>query len=174
MPIRRVIGVLGVADIRDAGQVDRWDLAPILGWWRLRRRSNEPGFEPRFWVRPFIVECLCTVGFVAWYWWEAVLGGLLHPHIAPGLIAANGELSAALHASCIAHLVLFMFMLAASLIDVDEWNIPDEITVPGTLFGAADLNAVRPAPCFRRFSIVACSPFRYRSMPQNRLVGRRS
>ena len=123
-----------------ATHADRWDLAPILGWWRLRRRSAEIGFEPRFWVRPLIVEGLCALGFVAWYWWEAVLGGLLHPHIAPGLIAANGELSAALHASCVAHLALFLFMLAASLIDVDEWNIPDEVTVPGTLLGAALLS----------------------------------
>lgn len=119
-----------------AGRADRWDLAPGWGWWRMRRRSKEPGFEPRFWVRPLIVECLCTVGFAAWYWWEVVMGGLLHPHIAPGLIAANGELSAVLHASCVAHLALFLFMLAASLIDADEWNIPDEITVPGTLLGA--------------------------------------
>lgn len=121
------------------GRTDRWDLAPIWGWWRLRRRSKEPGFGPRFWVRPLIVECFCSVGFVAWYWWEAVLGGLLHPQIAPGLIAANGELSAELLTSCAAHLALFMFMLAASLIDADEWNIPDEITVPGTLFGATFL-----------------------------------
>ena len=28
-----------------------------------------------------------------------------------------------------------MFLLAASLIDVDEKSIPDSITIPGTLFG---------------------------------------
>ncbi|MBA4017842.1 MAG: hypothetical protein C0483_11760 [Pirellula sp.] len=122
-----------------AALASRWDLAPILGWWRMRRRNSEPGFGPRFWVRPLIVECLCAVGFVAWYWWEAVLGGLLHPHLATGLIAANGELSGVLHASCFVHLGLFLVMLAASLIDADEWNIPDEVTVPGTLLGAAFL-----------------------------------
>ena len=34
-----------------------------------------------------------------------------------------------------AHAVLIALMLAASMIDVDEKIIPDEITIPGTLVG---------------------------------------
>ncbi len=40
-----------------------------------------------------------------------------------------------LHLEFAAHAVLIALMLAASLIDVDEKIIPDEITIPGTLVG---------------------------------------
>ncbi len=42
---------------------------------------------------------------------------------------------AVLHLEFAAHAVLIALMLAASMIDVDEKIIPDEITIPGTLLG---------------------------------------
>ena len=35
----------------------------------------------------------------------------------------------------LAHAVLLLFMLVASLIDADEKTIPDLVTIPGTLVG---------------------------------------
>ncbi|MGC3970336.1 MAG: A24 family peptidase [Pirellulales bacterium] len=133
------------------------DRLPIIGWRRLRRREGQERFPVGFWVRPLTVEAGCAAGFVAWYWYVAVTGGLLYPRIAPGIIAFNPELSLVLHAECAAQLTLFAFMLAASLIDLDEWNIPDAITIPGTLLGVALLTwlpAQLPAFFDRRVMVV--------------------
>ena len=46
-----------------------------------------------------------------------------------------GRQSLTLHLVFIAHAFLIGFMVVASLIDVDERLIPDEVTVPGTLLG---------------------------------------
>jgi prepilin signal peptidase PulO-like enzyme (type II secretory pathway) len=40
-----------------------------------------------------------------------------------------------LHYEFLGHALLFTFLLAASLIDIDEKIIPDSITIPGTLLG---------------------------------------
>lgn len=134
-----------------------WDRLPIFGWRRLRHFEGKENFPPGFWIRPLVIEAVCALGFVAWYWYAAVAGGLLHPPIAPGLVAANPILSLVLHAGCVAHLTLFAFMLAASLIDLDEWNIPDAVTIPGTIVGVVLLTllpAQLPAYFDRRIMVV--------------------
>lgn len=106
------------------------DRLPILGWLGLRRETALHG--PGFWVRPMLLEILTGVGFVALYWWETVALGLLPagtPHPVPM------EIQTVLHLQFAAHCVLIGLMLAASMIDVDEMTIPDEITVIGTMAG---------------------------------------
>ena len=44
-------------------------------------------------------------------------------------------MAAVFHVQFGCHLVLISLMLVASMIDVDEQNIPDSITIPGTLLG---------------------------------------
>jgi leader peptidase (prepilin peptidase) / N-methyltransferase len=112
------------------------DFLPIWGWWRLRRESNLHGRA--FWIRPLLIELGAGVSFAALYWWETVARGTI---LGPDLIAPpveaflNGDLAAIVHAQFAAHLLLFMLMLVASFIDIDEKIIPDTITVPGTLLG---------------------------------------
>jgi prepilin signal peptidase PulO-like enzyme (type II secretory pathway) len=119
----------------------RWsDWLPIVGWFGLRRESRLHGSG--FWVRPMLVELFAGLGLAALYWWEvrleAILPEALIAHLAqPGALAAIERRAAilALHRVFIAHAVLIGFMVVASLIDVDERLIPDEVTVPGTLLG---------------------------------------
>jgi leader peptidase (prepilin peptidase) / N-methyltransferase len=114
------------------------DRVPIIGWWGLRRDESIHG--PRFWLRPMIVELLMGVGFAALYWWEVGRQGLLAEQFAalaqgalpPGAIVAPTWITLATFAS---HALLVTLMAAASLIDIDEKLIPDEVTVPGTLLG---------------------------------------
>lgn len=83
-------------------------------------------------IRPILVVLFSAVGVAALYWWEIDQAGLLPPGILPILLPG---LAASLHAQWLCHTVLAWLMLVASLIDADEKLIPDEITVPGTLFG---------------------------------------
>lgn len=83
-------------------------------------------------VRAILVVLFSALGIAGLYWWEVERIGLLPlglpAHLLPGL-------GADLHAQWFCHIVLAWLMLVASLIDADEKLIPDEITVPGTLFG---------------------------------------
>jgi leader peptidase (prepilin peptidase) / N-methyltransferase len=111
----------------------RWsDRLPIVGWLGLRREVELHGRG--FWIRPLLVELLCGAGFAALYWWEIGQRGLFPPELELLGPPAMDWLIAA-HTQYAAHLVLMSLMLAASLIDADEKNIPDAITVPGTLAG---------------------------------------
>jgi len=108
-----------------------WDRVPILGWLGLRREAALHG--PGFWIRPMTLEILAGVGFAALYWWEIGRLGLLPrgwlvPPVPPVIFGM-------LHCQYAAHVLLISLMLAASMIDVDEKTIPDEITVAGTLLG---------------------------------------
>ncbi len=105
------------------------DRLPIVGWLGLRREAVIHG--PGFWIRPMLLELLAGVGAAALYWWEIGAGGLLPFGGAP----RSGPMLIILHIEFTAHLVLIAWMLAGSMIDVDEQIIPDEITMPGTLMG---------------------------------------
>jgi prepilin signal peptidase PulO-like enzyme (type II secretory pathway) len=117
----------------------RWsDRLPILGWFGLRRETRLHGTG--FWVRPMLIELLAGLGLAGLYWWEVRLEGLLpEPLIAqlaqPGAAIQRQAEVATLHLVFIAHAFLIGFMIVASLIDVDERLIPDEVTVPCTLLG---------------------------------------
>ncbi|MCA9261901.1 MAG: prepilin peptidase [Planctomycetales bacterium] len=125
----------------------RWsDRTPLWGWWGLRRESHLHGRA--FWLRPILVEASMG-GAVAWLgWWEIVHRGLTSQQwlaltnlgvTPPGIEAPYWTGWATFGV----HTVLLCFMVAASLIDIDEKIIPDAITVPGTLLGLI-LAAVLP------------------------------
>lgn len=117
----------------------RWsDRLPVVGWLGLRREM--PIHGPGFWLRPMLLELFCGIGLAALYWWETYLQELLPAplHVAlvgPANPAAAADTLATLHLVFLAHAILFGFMIVASLIDVDERLIPDEVTVPGTMVG---------------------------------------
>lgn len=115
---------------RSAPRRSRWDRLPIVGWLGLRRETALHG--PGFWIRPMVLEVLTGAGCAALYWWEVGRAGLLPPGLPMPLPSAMMTM---LHLEFAAHLVLISLMLAASMIDVDEKIIPDEITVAGTLVG---------------------------------------
>ena len=80
-----------------------------------------------------LIEILTGAGLAWLYWWEIGEAGLLPPGLPQPLPLerAGGAASSSLpHTS-----ILIGLMLAASMIDVDEKTIPDEITVVGTLVG---------------------------------------
>jgi prepilin signal peptidase PulO-like enzyme (type II secretory pathway) len=107
-----------------------WDRLPIIGWLGLRRESRLHG--ACFWVRPMLLELFAGIGLAWLYWWEVGAAGLLPPNIVRPIPL---DLQAELTFQFLAHRVLLVLMLAASMIDVDEKIIPDEITIPGTLLG---------------------------------------
>jgi prepilin signal peptidase PulO-like enzyme (type II secretory pathway) len=110
------------------------DFVPILGWFSLSRLSPQKG--EKFWVRPLMVELLCAFFFAGLYAWEVGAWRMV-PELDPGFnpppATPPAILAAVVHQQYLAHVLLFTFMLAASLIDLGEWVIPDRITVPGTL-----------------------------------------
>jgi leader peptidase (prepilin peptidase) / N-methyltransferase len=108
-----------------------FDRVPVLGWFQLRREAAIHGSW--FWVRPLLVEVGMGAAVAALYWWEVVELGLIRGQW-PGLVAVP---AGPLHLEFVSHVLLLCLMLAASLIDVDEKTIPDEITVPGTVLGIA-------------------------------------
>ncbi|MBN2217935.1 MAG: prepilin peptidase [Pirellulales bacterium] len=109
-----------------------FDRVPIFGWLGLWRESAVHGRG--FWIRPMLVELLAAFGLAWLYYWEVVEVGLLPPEQRRNVPAAWQMM---LHAQFVVHAILFWLMLAASLIDLDEKTIPDEITVPGALVGLA-------------------------------------
>jgi prepilin signal peptidase PulO-like enzyme (type II secretory pathway) len=126
---RRSIGPWSRPD--DGAPARCWsDFLPVVGWLGLRREAALHGRG--FWIRPMLVELLCGAGFAALYWWEIGQRGLYPPEMRG---ASSSELVLWSHAQFAVHLMLMSLMLVASLIDVDEKNIPDAITVPGTLAG---------------------------------------
>lgn len=109
------------------------DLLPVIGWLRLRREVPQRG--SLFWLRPLMVELLLGL-LMAWlYWWEVrhlATVPFLGDQIEPSQVSL-----AAMHLQYARHVLLLVLMLAATLIDLDEWFIPDVLTVPGTLLGLA-------------------------------------
>ena len=110
------------------------DRLPIIGWLRF---SRETGIHGRgFWIRPLLVELFCGLGLAALYWWEVDQQGLLRDTFQPAMIPTplmTLLTQTLLHQQFISHVILFALMLVASLIDIDEKSIPDEITVSGTI-----------------------------------------
>lgn len=108
-----------------------FDRVPVLGWFPLNREAAIHGSW--FWVRPMLVELGMGAAVAALYWWEVAELGLIRGQL-PGLVAVP---LGPVHLEFASHVLLLCLMLAASLIDVDEKTIPDEITVPGTILGIA-------------------------------------
>jgi leader peptidase (prepilin peptidase)/N-methyltransferase len=118
----------------------RWyDYLPLFGWMALRRESHLHGRG--FWVRPFFVELSTGFGFAMLYAWEMPPQLGLYGWLPPSVPRPDALVP---HAQFLLHAVLIGLMLAASIIDLDDKTIPDEITVPGTL-AALLLAALLPA-----------------------------
>jgi len=79
-----------------------------------------------------LLELFTGLGLATLYWWEIGRGSLLPAEV---LQPYSSDLLAILHLEFVAHTILLVLMLTASMIDVDEMIIPDAITVPGTLIG---------------------------------------
>ena len=91
------------------------------------------------------LELLTGAVFALLYWWEVVGCGLVPPNVLTpvGILEpARIAFPAIRHEQFVAHVVLFCFMLVAFWIDVDEMTIPDGVTIPGTLAGLCDRDAM--------------------------------
>lgn len=105
---------------------------PIIGWWLLR---HEESIHGRFyWVRPLCVELAAVIGLPLFWYWSRLGGGYPEEWVA----LATGEEWSRVWWSWglfrfIAGVLLVLAMTLATLIDFDEWLIPDEITLTGTL-----------------------------------------
>ena len=107
------------------------DRLPIVGWLGLRREAALHGAG--FWIRPMLIEILPGAGPCL-----AVLVGS-RPRRPAAVLRSVAIAAIPAVAICTlefaSHVILIALMLAASMIDVDEKTIPDEITVVGTLVG---------------------------------------
>jgi len=110
------------------------DKTPILGWFSLRRHVKELGSG--FWIRPLLIESVWAIG-LPWFWfWQST----------PGLTGGVPVADLWIETWFWGHSVLIALMFVATFIDFDEKTIPDEITLPGTLFA---LVMAAAAPWFR-------------------------
>lgn len=110
-----------------------WDRIPVIGWLGLRRES--PIHGEGHWARPLLIELATGAALAGLYWWET--GHRLMP---AGV--ADYPADATIFWQFVLHAALLAAMIVATFIDFDEQVIPDEITLPGTLF------ALLMAPCF--------------------------
>lgn len=113
-----------------------FDRLPILGWFGLARESRLHG--QRYWVRPLLVE-VATAAAMAWLYIRCVREmGFAGPawNAMPPLWPLDlAPLQQVAWAQFLAQTALLILLLAASLIDLDEKTIPDEITVVGAVVG---------------------------------------
>lgn len=109
------------------------DCLPIVGWLRLRRDAGTLGRG--FWIRPMLVEIAFGAAMAGLCWWEVGQQGLITGQAEAFGLALGAVPTSVLWPGFVLHFVLAWLMLVASLIDVDEKTIPDEVTVSGTLLG---------------------------------------
>jgi prepilin signal peptidase PulO-like enzyme (type II secretory pathway) len=111
------------------------DFVPIVGWLGMAKATSIG--QTWLWLRPLVVELSCAAALTWLYYWETKEFALLPPVLATPPLGFIGtpNIMLAVHVQFLAHSLLAMLMLAASLVDIDERNIPDGITVPGTLAG---------------------------------------
>jgi leader peptidase (prepilin peptidase)/N-methyltransferase len=72
-----------------------------------------------------------AVAAVALWWWEVLLSG----QVPAGLPAVGPVSDVAIAWRCLAHMVLFWLLAAATWIDMRQRVIPDWITIPGVIVG---------------------------------------
>lgn len=111
-----------------AAPARRWfDHLPVVGWIGLSRESSIHGAN--FWLRPLLIELCFGFAFAGLWSWEVNDAGMwpIAPRIVPPTLLR-------LYLILIPHLVLVALLAAATFIDFDDYTIPDQVTVPGTLF----------------------------------------
>ncbi len=105
----------------------KWfDRIPVLGWFFLRRETEQIGSA--FWIRAILIELATSVG-LAWLYWFEFTGGLLPAGI---LVPVPIDWIASQY---LAHVLLIAFMLVATFNDFDERLISDQLTRVGTFVG---------------------------------------
>jgi prepilin signal peptidase PulO-like enzyme (type II secretory pathway) len=110
----------------------KFALLPIIGW--VEVAATAPTNRPRrFWLRPMIVELLFAAGITVLYWAEVGRGALVPADLGSSRLRVPLNMAEVVHQQFALHAILLTFMLAASLIDLDEWIIPDAIAITGTL-----------------------------------------
>jgi leader peptidase (prepilin peptidase)/N-methyltransferase len=127
--------------IKAARPPGKFALLPIVGWFEVA--ATAPADRPRgFWVRPFLVELLFASAIMLLYWLEVGRWAFIPylpedfhvpPEYPSKIGSLPGPLVSVLHVQFVAHAIFLTFMLAASLIDLDEWIIPDAIAITGAL-----------------------------------------
>ncbi len=130
------------------------DRIPILGWFSLRRHVKDLGSG--FWIRPLLIEITWAIG-LPWFWfWQTT----------PGLTAGVAVPALWIETWFWGHSVLLALMFVATFIDFDEKMIPDEVTLPGTLFAlllAAAFPWFRLPELVNRMSGAGVQPIHYGS-----------
>lgn len=104
---------------------------PVLGW--LLLRPERPWHGRGFFVAPLATEVFMAAAVPVLYWYEVVHHGLVPPTVV--IPPQPLGLMVSVHLQFAAHVILLTFMMAATVIDIDEQIIPDAITVPGTIVG---------------------------------------
>ncbi|MDO5582031.1 MAG: A24 family peptidase [Planctomycetia bacterium] len=104
------------------------------------KTGDLPGCESRwFWIRPLLIECACGFFPIFLYHWEVVSGSMklnvLHFSLIQQTVLFPDLPVGSLTLLFVIHLFFFFLMLAASLIDFDDYIIPDALTLPGTVIG---------------------------------------
>src|SRR4029077_20433793 len=127
---------------KTARQPGWFALLPIIGWFEVA--ATAPPDRPRgVWVRPCRAELSLAAGLALLYWWEVWNGAMIPADTLPQLSqeqfdhALPDNMFFMVHVQFAGQACLLTFMLAASLIDLAEWEIPDAIAVTGTLVGLA-------------------------------------
>lgn len=116
-------------------QAVRWyDNIPLISYWVLRGRCRHCGAS--FSIRYFLVELLTALGFVGLFYVEVIFNIHEYPHLG----TFHGGLQWGFYpwqwiGACLVHCVLFSFLLAISVCDLDRRQIPLGLTVTGTLIG---------------------------------------
>ncbi|MDR2171239.1 MAG: A24 family peptidase [Planctomycetaceae bacterium] len=109
-----------------------FDFIPVLGWFSLRRFGDSGGNTELggkwFWVRPLFVELFVGFGLIFLYYWEVVLNGLLPA--AEFLESPDVKVI-----RFVFHVFLLTLLLAASLTDLDDFVIPEGLTIFGVVAG---------------------------------------
>jgi prepilin signal peptidase PulO-like enzyme (type II secretory pathway) len=104
----------------------RWfDFLPVTGWLGLRRESTLYGRG--YWIRPLLVELGLAIAFVGVGCW--ITAGRLLPAGEFASLPWSTVLAPQLVAGCL----LLALLTAATVIDLDQQVIPDQITISGTL-----------------------------------------
>jgi len=109
---------------------------PILGWWFQRTELSTQGRG--FWIRPMAVELVAAIVLPLFLVWSRALGGW------PETWVENATPEQLLFAwntwgfwRFVSGVALLSAMAIATLIDMDEKTIPDQVTIPMTLMALA-------------------------------------
>ena len=124
---------------------------------RLLAKNPVPGLESRwFWLRPFLVECGLGI-FLAWlYCWQVDLDRMSLTQLGFGfdmqdILVRFLPLTTAGQSWIYAvYVFLFVLLLTSSLLDLDDYFIPDSLTILGT-FGGLVLLTLIPMAVFTPF-----------------------